>query len=76
MLSPQSATAGILAGVSDILAQRIADPRRPLNWRRTAAWALFGALYNGPSMHYWQEMIEHAFKGAKGSHIVALKVRA
>ena len=54
LIYPQAATAGILAGVSDILAQRIADRGRPLNWRRTAAWALFGAAYNGPSMHFWQ----------------------
>ena len=43
----------MLAGLSDIIAQKLAA-KAPVNWRRTAAMAAFGGIWSGPSNHFWQ----------------------
>lgn len=49
----QAITAAVLAGLSDIIAQKLAA-KAPVNWRRTAAMAAFGGIWSGPSNHFWQ----------------------
>lgn len=50
----------MLIGASDLLAQRLASSA-PANWRRTLCMALYGALWVGPSGHYWQQLLERFF---------------
>lgn len=53
----------MLAGLSDVLAQSLGGGARgaPLNYRRTAAVALWGLVWAGPSSHYWQAALERLF---------------
>lgn len=50
----QAITAAALAGLSDLVAQKLAASKAPVNWRRTAAMVAFGGLWSGPSNHFWQ----------------------
>ncbi|CAL5219508.1 g1351 [Coccomyxa viridis] len=63
-LETKALTSATLAGLSDIVAQRIVS-RGALNWRRTAAIALYGLVWSGPSLHYWQQLQERIFKGKR-----------
>eukprot|EP00891_Asterochloris_glomerata_P007800 jgi/Astpho2/7800/Aster-06091 len=63
----------ILAGISDITAQKLVSSR-PLNWRRTLAMALFGLVYGGPSNHYWQDFTNKMLKGRKDNASVVKKL--
>jgi hypothetical protein len=56
----QAITAGILAGASDLLAQRLTSSA-PHNWRRTLSIAFYGFLWSGPGSHYWQQILERLF---------------
>lgn len=57
-------TAGVLAGVSDLLAQRLSSGA-PTNWRRTLSIALYGLAWAGPASHYWQQILESLFPNKK-----------
>ena len=61
----QAITAGVLAGVSDLLAQRLSSRGTPANWRRTLSIALYGFLWAGPASHYWQQALERLFPNRK-----------
>lgn len=62
----KSITAGTLAGLSDLLAQRISGSAAGgVNWRRTLAIALYGAVWAGPASHYWQQILEKLFPNKK-----------
>lgn len=45
------------------------------NWQRTAAIAAYGLLWNGPSAHFWQKLMEHVFKGKSDMGTVLKKVQ-
>lgn len=65
-LSTQAITAGVLAGVSDLLAQRLSGTSSSgTNWRRTLAIALYGVVWSGPAGHYWQQVLERLFPDRK-----------
>jgi hypothetical protein len=55
----------VLAGVSDLLAQRLSSRGAPANWRRTLSIALYGFLWAGPASHYWQQALERLFPNKK-----------
>ena len=58
----QAITAGVLAGLSDVLAQWLGGGAPgQLNYRRTAAVALWGLVWAGPSSHCWQAALERLF---------------
>ena len=61
----QAITAAVLAGLSDLIAQKLAA-KAPVNWRRTAAMAAFGGVYSGPSNHLWQARAVRVF-GCRGA---------
>jgi peroxisomal membrane protein 2 len=61
----QAVTAGVIAAIADLLAQRISR-RRHLNWRRTLSIALYGLVWGGPSNHYWQLFLERAVPRRRG----------
>lgn len=54
-------TAALLAAAADIISQRLASRRARLNWRRTLSIALYGAVWVGPSNHFWQLFLERLF---------------
>ena len=58
----QATTSGILWGVGDLLAQRIAEQRSRLDVRRTKLTAVFGAGFMGPVGHYWYIGLDNAAK--------------
>ncbi|CAK0760882.1 hypothetical protein CVIRNUC_002809 [Coccomyxa viridis] len=72
-LETKALTSAGLAGLSDIVAQRIVS-RGVLNWRRTAAMALFGLVWSGPSMHFWQQLQERIFKGRRDTATLIKRV--
>eukprot|EP00897_Mesotaenium_endlicherianum_P002764 jgi/Mesen1/2515/ME000016S01862 len=72
-LETKAITSGVLAGVSDILAQKLAGGKE-LQMRRTVLMALFGAVYGGPSAHFVHRLLDRLF-APKGDFLsVAKKV--
>lgn len=71
----QAITAAVLAGVSDLVAQKLAARKAPVNWRRTAAMVAFGGVWSGPSNHFWQIFVERVFRGQSGGSLLMQKVR-
>ncbi|KAJ9520325.1 hypothetical protein QJQ45_030207 [Haematococcus lacustris] len=63
-LAVQSATAGVLWGAGDVLAQKLSDRERgmskPLNLRHSALTSLFGAAVIGPLGSAWYAWLEAA----------------
>ncbi len=56
----------MLAGVSDLLAQRLSGSSASgIHWRRTLAIALYGIVWSGPAGHYWQQVLERLFPDKK-----------
>ncbi|KAL4422648.1 hypothetical protein ABPG75_008845 [Micractinium tetrahymenae] len=65
-LKTKAVTAGVLAGVSDLLAQRLSGSTGAgINWRRTLAIALYGVVWSGPAGHFWQQILERLFPDQK-----------
>ena len=52
-LRTKALTSACIAGLSDVIAQRIISGSYK-NVNRTLAVALYGLLWNGPSAHAWQ----------------------
>lgn len=63
-LRTKALTAAFLAGLADVIAQRLSSRAR-LNWRRTLSIALYGLIWGGPSNHYWQMALERIFPNRK-----------
>jgi protein Mpv17 len=62
----KSCTAGLIFGLSDVLAQKIersADVKVKMDWRRLLSTTLVGLLYFGPAAHYWYEWIFRLIPG-------------
>lgn len=72
-LRTKAVTAACIAGLSDIIAQRMlfGGYRSP---RRTFLCASYGLLWNGPSAHYWQKFVETLFMGKRDLVTVLKKV--
>ena len=66
----QALTAASLAALSDVLAQLLTSPK--YQWRRTAAFALYGLLWSGPANHCWQALLQKIFKG-RNDHITIVQ---
>lgn len=66
-------TSACLAALSDVVAQ-LAISGSYKSVRRTFAIACYGAIYSGPSSHYWQRFMEHLFSGKKDMRTVLQKV--
>ncbi|EFJ42510.1 hypothetical protein VOLCADRAFT_107206 [Volvox carteri f. nagariensis] len=66
-------TSACVAGLSDVVAQLIISGHYK-SVKRTLAVACFGALYTGPSAHYWQKFMEQLFSGRKDFKTVLQKV--
>lgn len=61
-LRTKALTSAAIASLSDIIAQTLIL-RSSYNWKRTACMALLGGLWNGPSTHFWQKLMERLFPG-------------
>jgi hypothetical protein len=72
----KSVTAGLIFGLSDLLAQSIEgskDDNSKLDWTRMVASTLVGLLYFGPAAHYWYEWI---FRLIPGTTLVSTLYKA
>lgn len=69
----QALTSATIAGLSDLVAQRLVG-HGSYKYKRTAAMAAFGLLWGGPSLHYWQRFMEKMFHGKKNLSTTAQKV--
>ncbi|CAL9109645.1 peroxisomal membrane protein PMP22-like [Musa acuminata AAA Group] len=72
-LRTKAITAGVLAGISDSVAQKLSGIPR-LQLRRLLLKVLFGFAYGGPFGHFLHKLLEIIFKGKKDSKTVAKKV--
>ncbi|ONK63866.1 uncharacterized protein A4U43_C07F19740 [Asparagus officinalis] len=72
-LRTKAITAGVLAGCSDTIAQKISGIKR-LQFRRLLLIMLYGFAYGGPFGHFLHKLMDTIFKGKKGNKTVAQKV--
>nr|XP_010915328.1 peroxisomal membrane protein PMP22 isoform X1 [Elaeis guineensis] len=72
-LRTKAITAGVLAGVSDSVAQKLSGIQR-LQLRRLLVKVLFGFAYGGPFGHFLHKLLDIIFKGKKDNKTVAKKV--
>lgn len=66
-------TAGVLAGISDSVAQKLSGIPK-IQLRRLLLKVLFGFAYGGPFGHFLHKLLDIIFKGKKDSKTVAKKV--
>ncbi|XP_041455513.1 peroxisomal membrane protein 2-like [Lytechinus variegatus] len=59
----KSLTSGLIAGIGDVIAQRIVDPSAPYTFRSTAAFAVLGTFFTGPLSHYFYAWLQKTFPG-------------
>ncbi|CAN7057966.1 hypothetical protein IGI04_015354 [Brassica rapa subsp. trilocularis] len=72
-LRTKAITAGVLAGCSDAIAQKIAGVKK-IQFRRLFLLMLYGLCYGGPFAHYFHKLMDALFKGKKDNTTVAKKV--
>eukprot|EP00268_Persea_americana_P037101 TRINITY_DN366_c0_g1_i1.p1 TRINITY_DN366_c0_g1~~TRINITY_DN366_c0_g1_i1.p1 ORF type:complete len:187 (+),score=25.57 TRINITY_DN366_c0_g1_i1:97-657(+) len=72
-LRTKAITAGVLAGISDSVAQKLSGFQR-LQLRRLLLKVLFGFAYGGPFGHFLHKLMDSIFKGRKDNKTVAKKV--
>uniref|UniRef100_A0A7S0N794 Peroxisomal membrane protein MPV17 n=1 Tax=Chlamydomonas leiostraca TaxID=1034604 RepID=A0A7S0N794_9CHLO len=72
-LRTKALTSAFIAGLSDVIAQRIISGGYK-NSRRTLAIACYGLIWNGPSAHFWQKFMEYLFPGKTDMKTVLKKV--
>ncbi|KGN61586.1 peroxisomal membrane protein PMP22 [Cucumis sativus] len=72
-LRTKAITAGVLAGISDSVAQKISGIKK-LQFRRLLLLMLYGFAYAGPFGHFLHKLMDRIFKGKKGNTTVAKKV--
>ncbi|GIL73673.1 hypothetical protein Vretifemale_3805, partial [Volvox reticuliferus] len=72
-LRTKCVTSACVAALSDVVAQLIISGSYK-SVKRTLAVACFGAIYTGPSAHYWQKFMERLFSGKKDLTTVLQKV--
>ncbi|KAJ3691954.1 hypothetical protein LUZ60_012304 [Juncus effusus] len=66
-------TAGVLAGISDSVAQKLTGFEK-IELRRLLLKIIFGFSYGGPFGHYLHKVLDYIFKGKKDKTTVAKKV--
>ncbi|KAM0944995.1 hypothetical protein DsansV1_C10g0097811 [Dioscorea sansibarensis] len=72
-LRTKAITAGVLAGCSDAIAQKISGIKK-LQLRRMLLIMLYGFAYGGPFGHFLHKLMDAIFKGKKEKTTVAKKV--
>ncbi|OVA03397.1 Mpv17/PMP22 [Macleaya cordata] len=72
-LRTKAITAGVLAGISDSVAQKLSGIQR-LQLKRLLLKVLFGFAYGGPFGHFLHILMDKIFKGKKDKKTVAKKV--
>ncbi|XP_010551679.1 PREDICTED: peroxisomal membrane protein PMP22 [Tarenaya hassleriana] len=72
-LRTKAITAGVLAGCSDAIAQKISGVKK-LQFRRLLLLMLYGFAYGGPFGHFLHKLMDAIFKGKKDNRTVAKKV--
>ncbi|QDZ18226.1 peroxisomal membrane protein PMP22 [Chloropicon primus] len=60
----KAVTAACIQGCSDAVAQKLSGAKR-VDSRRAALMALFGLVWAGPGLHYWQKFLEGRFRGRR-----------
>jgi len=71
-LRTKALTSACIAGVSDVVAQKITG--RKYDFRRTIKLALYGLLWSGPVVHYWQNFLQRLFQGKADLNTAVKKV--
>lgn len=72
-LRTKAITAGVLAGVSDSVAQKLSGIQR-IQLNRLLLKIAFGFAYGGPFGHYLHKLLDIIFKGRKDNKTIAQKV--
>ncbi|KAL2612165.1 hypothetical protein R1flu_023857 [Riccia fluitans] len=72
-LPTKAITAGVLAGSSDVLAQKLAGAKS-LEFRRPFFLALYGLLYGGPFGHFFHKLMDRIYAGRRDGKTVLKKV--
>ncbi|KAH7573200.1 hypothetical protein JRO89_XS03G0089000 [Xanthoceras sorbifolium] len=72
-LRTKAITAGVLAGFSDAVAQKISGIKK-LQLRRLLLIMLYGFAYGGPFGHFLHKLMDIIFKGKNDNKTVAKKV--
>lgn len=72
-LKTKAITSGVLAGVSDLVAQKISGIKK-LQLRRLFLIMLYGFAYGGPFGHFLHKLMDTIFKGKKDTKTTAKKV--
>eukprot|EP00249_Psilotum_nudum_P012192 c23636_g1_i2 orf=471-1028(+) len=72
-LRTKAITAAVLAGSSDVVAQKVAGGKK-LQLRRFSLIVLYGFFYAGPFGHFLHKLLDYIFGGRRDSTIVAKKV--
>uniref|UniRef100_A0A803QW31 Peroxisomal membrane protein PMP22 n=1 Tax=Cannabis sativa TaxID=3483 RepID=A0A803QW31_CANSA len=72
-LRTKAITAGTLAGLSDIVSQKLTGIQK-LQLKRILLKVIFGVAYLGPFGHYLHIILDKIFKGKRDTKTVAKKV--
>ncbi|XP_047072150.1 peroxisomal membrane protein PMP22-like [Lolium rigidum] len=72
-LRTKAITSGVLAGCSDVVAQKISGAKK-LQFRRVLLIMLYGLAYAGPLGHFLHKLMDKIFHGQKGKETTAKKV--
>ncbi|XP_042477963.1 peroxisomal membrane protein PMP22-like [Macadamia integrifolia] len=72
-LRTKAITAGVLAGISDSISQKLSGIQK-LQLKRLLLKVLFGFAYGGPFGHFLHKLMDKIFKGKKDTKTVAKKV--
>ncbi|GLT99328.1 hypothetical protein SLE2022_167710 [Rubroshorea leprosula] len=72
-LRTKAITSGVLAGFSDLVAQKISGIKK-LQLRRLLLIMLYGFAYGGPFGHFLHKLMDIIFKGKKDTKTIAKKV--
>ncbi|KAF6156217.1 hypothetical protein GIB67_030220 [Kingdonia uniflora] len=72
-LRTKAITAGVLAGCSDTIAQKISGIKK-LQLRRLLLIMLYGFAYGGPFGHFLHKLMDILFKGKTGTFTIYKKV--
>ncbi|KAG7991752.1 hypothetical protein I3843_02G093900 [Carya illinoinensis] len=72
-LKTKAITAGVLAGCSDAVAQKISGIKK-LQLKRLLLIMLYGFAYGGPFGHFLHKLMDIIFKGKKDNKTVVKKV--
>jgi peroxisomal membrane protein 2 len=59
-LRTKATTAGVLAGCSDLVAQKLSGAKK-LQLRRSLLMLLYGLVYGGPFGHFFHKLMERLF---------------